>query len=228
MLTRLRVLAIAPLLWSVILRRSWWLAVCLDTVFQVQKKACRLCYSYWDSIKRFRHLYAIQQLWQAHLCYSMPSCCCYACLTFHCSDPEEFLCTFFEGSGWNVQHIFPSPPSNQVSSILKPTTTNISCYTFDTWQHLVEKGFSLSSGLWNHGSPHPSWTVDMQSMYSQFCEHNMWQETSQTDGHVLTRSPWFAGGLWLNALSFHHTRLPPMIVLEGFFCLDVALTLQAA
>lgn len=27
-----------------------------------------------------------------------------------------------------------------------------------------EKGFSLSSGLESPGSPHPSWTVDMQNM----------------------------------------------------------------
>lgn len=95
----------------------------------------------------------------------MPSCCCYACLTFHRSDPEDFLHTFFRRSGWNAQHFFPSPPSNQVSAIPKPKTTNVSCYRFVTWQHLVEEGFSLSSGLESPGSPRPSWNVDAQNMY---------------------------------------------------------------
>lgn len=144
----------------------------------------------------------------------MPSCCCYACLTFHCSDPEEFLRTFFRGSGRNVQHFFLSPPSNEVSAIPKPETTNVSCYRFVTWQCIVWEG--LFSVIWfgkSWLSP-PVLDCGYAKYAPQCCAHNMWQEISQTDGDVLTR-------LWraVSCPSFRRSRLTPNIVLiRRFVC----------
>lgn len=124
-------------------------------------------------MKKCRHLSPTQQLQRAHLCYSMPSCCSYACLAFHCRDPEEFPFTFFGGEWTEWATLFPSStPSDEASTIPKQQAYHVAHLSHGSTSSVIWFGkFCLSPPVLN-------WEYSKYA--SQRCTHNMWQETSQT------------------------------------------------
>lgn len=142
--------------------------------------------------------------------------------------PRSFSAHFWGGvGGMCYTFSFPLPATKcQPSQNPKQQTSRVT----DLSHGSTSLGKAFFSVIWFGKSwlSQPASDCGYAKYASQCCAHNMWQETSQTDAHVLTRlwkaSPQLLMNCgWMFTLQTHQFTPSDVLIWVGFFNIDIDL-----